>query len=103
MNFYLVIATILTLVAINIAFAYLIYQLLKKIKSAKPDGLTLIQFPSETEKKIKDLINGINQFTNLIDRSVNTDQKKNLTGSKRNSEGHKWPTKNIWKLCKRKV
>lgn len=82
MNFYLVIATILTLVAINIAFAYLIYQLLKKIKSAKPDGLTLIQFPSETEKKIKDLINGINQFTNLIDRSVNTDQKKILLDQK---------------------
>ena len=78
MNFYLVIATILTLVAINIAFDYLIYQLFTKIKSANPGGLTLIQFPSETEKKIKDLINGINQFTNLIDRSVNTDQKKIL-------------------------
>ena len=82
MNFYLVIATILTLVAINIAFAYLIYQLLKKIKSAKPDCLTLIQFPSETEKKIKDLINGINKFTNLIDRYVNTDQKKILLDQK---------------------
>lgn len=82
MNFYLVVATIITLVIINIAFAYLIYQLLKKIKSAKPDGLTLIQFPSETEKKIKDLIEGINHFSKAIDQSVNTDQKKILQDQK---------------------
>ena len=52
MNSYLTAAIVTTLVIINIGFAYIIITLLKKIKSAKPDGLTLIQFPTETEKKI---------------------------------------------------
>ena len=82
MHVYLTAAIIVTLVIINVGFVYIIFTLFKKIKSAKPDGLTLIQFPSETEKKINELVEGIDSFARVIDNSVNKDQKKTLNDQK---------------------
>ena len=82
MHVYLTAAIIVTLVIINVGFVYIIFTLFKKIKSAKPDGLTLIQFPSETEKKINELVEGISNFSQSIDNSVNKDQKKILNDQK---------------------
>lgn len=76
MNSYLTAAIVTTLVIINIGFAYIIITLLKKIKSAKPDGLTLIQFPTETEKKINELVEGVDNFAHGINQSINKDQKQ---------------------------
>ncbi len=82
MSIYITAAIITTLVIIIIGFLYTIIILLKKIKSAKPDGLTLIEFPSETNKKINDLIENIISFSSAIDDSVNKDQKKILNDQK---------------------
>lgn len=82
MSIYITAAIITTLVIIIIGFLYTIIILLKKIKSAKPDGLTLIEFPSETNKKINDLIENIISFSSAIDNSVNKDQKKILNDQK---------------------
>tara|TARA_A100001015_G_scaffold301733_1_gene388991 strand:- start:637 stop:1317 length:681 start_codon:yes stop_codon:yes gene_type:complete len=49
-------------------------NLTKKIKSG--DGMNIIQFPAETDKRITDLIENLKNFAGFIDQSVNQDIKK---------------------------
>jgi len=49
-------------------------NLTKKIRSG--DGLNIVQFPIETDKRITDLIENLKNFAGSIDQSVNQDIKK---------------------------
>lgn len=49
-------------------------NLTKKIRSG--DGLNIVQFPVETDKRITDLIENLKNFAGSIDQSVNQDIKK---------------------------
>ncbi len=49
-------------------------NLTKKIKSG--DGMNIVQFPIETDKKITNLINNLQNFAGSIDQSINQDIKK---------------------------
>ncbi len=49
-------------------------NLTKKIKSG--DGMNIVQFPIEIDKKITNLINNLQNFAGSIDQSINQDIKK---------------------------
>lgn len=75
----------------NVHFSYLIYSLLglviiillilfliifRKIRSASADKFNVIQFPIETNNKIKDFINEVSDYLNKLGKLVSTDQKQ---------------------------
>ena len=72
-------------------FSYFIYSLLglviiillilflsifRKIRSASADKFNVIQFPIETNNKIKDFINEVSDYLNKLGKLVSTDQKQ---------------------------
>jgi molecular chaperone GrpE (heat shock protein) len=75
----------------NVHFSYLIYSLLglviiillilfliifRKIRSTSADKFNVIQFPIETNNKIKDFINEVSDYLNKLGKLVSTDQKQ---------------------------
>jgi len=75
----------------SIHFSYLIHSLLglviiillilflsifRKIRSASADKFNVIQFPIETNNKIKDFINEVSDYLNKLGKLVSTDQKQ---------------------------
>lgn len=72
-------------------FSYFIYSLLglviiillilflsifRKIRSTSADKFNVIQFPIETNNKIKDFINEVSDYLNKLGKLVSTDQKQ---------------------------
>lgn len=68
LSIFLFILVIILLIYLN--------NLTKKIRSG--DGMNIVQFPVETDKRITDLIENLKNFAGSIDQSVNQDIKKIL-------------------------
>jgi cell shape-determining protein MreC len=75
----------------SVHFSYFIYSLLglviiillilflsifRKIRSTSADKINVIQFPIETNNKIKDFINEVSDYLNKLGKLVSTDQKQ---------------------------
>ena len=74
-----VIIIIALLSIISLLLAILFVTLLRKIRSASKDNFNLIQFPKETDDKIKDLIVQVQKFSydlaNSLKREINENKK----------------------------
>lgn len=54
----------------------LFISIFRKIRSASTDKINVIQFPIETNNKIKDFINEVSDYLNKLGKLVSTDQKQ---------------------------
>jgi len=74
-----IIIIIALLSIISLLLAILFVTLLRKIRSASKDNFNLIQFPKETDDKIKDLIVQVQKFSydlaNSLKREINENKK----------------------------
>ena len=65
-----------TLGLIIIILLLLFLSIFRKIRSTSSDKFNVIQFPIETNNKIKDFINEVSDYLNKLGKLVSTDQKQ---------------------------
>lgn len=63
-----------SLVLIVIILIFFLIRFTKKIRSG--DGVNMVQFPMETDKKISNLVEGLENFAGTLDQAINKDIKK---------------------------
>jgi len=62
-----------------IILLFLFISIFRKIRSASTDKFNVIQFPIETNKKIKDFINEVSDYLNKLGKLVSHEQKQAVT------------------------
>ena len=65
-----------TLGLLIIILLILFLSIFRKIRSTSSDKFNVIQFPIETNNKIKDFINEVSDYLNKLGKLVSTDQKQ---------------------------